>query len=83
MPDCEIMPNATYQKGDGSVITYKWQRSRTGTSWSYISGAEFDTLEITATEALNGYYYRCVVFNDSNQGMGYVVTEAAQLTVTE
>ena len=71
------------QKGDGSVITYQWQRSKTGKSWSYINGATSSTLNIFATEDLDGYYYRCIVFNDSNQGAGYVVSNPAQLKISK
>ena len=82
MPACEIMAGEQ-QKGDGSVITYKWQRSKTGQNWTYINGATSSTLNIFATEELEGYYYRCIVFNDSNQGTGYVVSDPVQLTVTK
>ncbi len=68
-------------KATGSgTLTYRWQWSPDGTTWANTSltGYNTATLTITASSAVNGRYYRCVV-TDAN---GSAVSAAAKLTVT-
>jgi len=63
--------NATFSvTGTGAGITYQWQVSTTGVGGPYAnvanggvySGVTTPTLTITgATNAMNGYFYRCVI----------------------
>ena len=68
-------------KAGGTGLTYQWyyRTSSTGT-WakSTLTGAKTATLTVKATEARNGYQYKCRVSNDN----GYVYTSAVTLTVT-
>ena len=64
----------------GDVASYQWQFSANGSSWqdSAFSGHDTATLTVTATTALNGYYYRCVV---TSTGGTSVTSGTAKLTV--
>ncbi len=66
-------------KGSGT-LTYQWQYSTNGTTWynTALTGYNTPTLTITASSAVSGRYYRCVVSNDT----GSVTSAAARLTVT-
>ncbi|MFI5195687.1 MAG: T9SS type A sorting domain-containing protein [Chitinophagales bacterium] len=50
-------------------MTYKWQMSTDGTTWSTLtdtlqySGSHTDTLKIIADTSLNGHWYRAIVTN--------------------
>jgi len=62
----------------GDSITYQWQSSADGTTWSDISGETGATLTVTVAAGLDGYYYRCVL----TDGNGATLTSsAATLTV--
>ena len=64
--------------GDG--LTYQWQYSTNGTSWSNTSatGCKAATLTVPATTSRNGYQYRCVI-TDKNKNT--VTSGAAKLSV--
>ena len=64
----------------GDVAAYQWQFSANGSSWqdSAFQGYDTATLTVTATTALNGYYYRCVV---TSTGGTSVTSGTAKLTV--
>ena len=67
-------------KASGTGLTYQWyyRTSSTGT-WkkSTLTGNASATLSVKATEARNGYQYKCRVSNAA----GYVYTNAVTLTV--
>ncbi len=62
------------------ALTYQWQYSTSGTTWynTSLTGYNTPTLTVTASSAVNGRYYRCVVSDD----MGSVNSAAAKLFVT-
>ena len=66
-----------------TAINYKWQVSTDGSTWSYVtdvppySNSTTDTLSVTVSMALNGYWYRSI--DSNNDGMD--TSLAAQLTV--
>ena len=62
----------------GDDLTYQWQYSRNGTSWTDKAGATSASYTVTAKASYNGLYYRCKV---SNSG-GEVFSSKAKLTVT-
>ncbi|MBQ9323071.1 MAG: immunoglobulin domain-containing protein, partial [Clostridia bacterium] len=67
----------------GTGLKYQWQWSFDGgKNWSNSSSATVGyntaTLQVTATEARNGYQYRCQVTNEA----GAVTSSAATLTVS-
>ncbi len=62
----------------GTGLTYQWQYSRNGTSWTDKAGATSASYTVTAKASYNGLYYRCKV---SNSG-GEVFSSKARLTVT-
>ena len=66
----------------GTGLTYQWQVSTNGGStWANTRATGNNTSKITATatEAMNGYKYRCVVKNDSGKT---VTSSVAELIVT-
>ena len=64
--------------GVPASYTYQWQQStNNGSSYSNMSGKTSSSLSLTATAAMNGYMYRCVV---SNSG-GSTTSSGAKLTV--
>ncbi len=65
--------------GSGT-LTYQWQQSTDGSTWTNIDGANAATYTIeNTTTAMSGYQYRCVV-TDGNSTE--VTSQAATLTVT-
>ena len=65
--------------GNGT-LTYQWQESTDGSTWTNIDGANAATYTIeNTTTAMSGYQYRCVV-TDGNSTE--VASQAATLTVT-
>ena len=69
----------TVKASDAASYQWYYRTSSTGT-WakSTLTGAKTATLTVKATEARNGYQYKCRVSNDN----GYVYTSAVTLTVT-
>ena len=69
-------------EAEGENLSYQWQWSKNGASWSNSSsstvGYNTDTLKVAITEARNGYHYRCVVSKSSGQ---QTVSSAAVLSV--
>ena len=63
----------------GTGLQYQWQWSEDGATWNNCSSTGFNTttLQVTATEACNGYKYRCKVSNSA----GSVTSDAATLTL--
>ncbi len=61
------------------TLTYQWQYSTNGTTWydTSLTGYNTKTLTVTASSAVNGRYYRCIV-TDSK---GSVASAGAKLTV--
>ena len=65
---------------NGYSLSYKWQSSSDGTTWSDVSGATSATYTFTTASADYGNYYHCVVTDgDSNTA----TSNAASLTVNE
>ena len=65
---------------EGTGLTYQWQYQSPGaTSWTNLSSATSASLSVTATEARNGYQYRCVIKNSLGNS---VTSSGAKLTVT-
>ena len=64
---------------DGKDLTYQWEVF-SGTEWAAAdsSGADTDTLRVTAAEAINGQQYRCVITGSSG---AQSVSEPAVLTI--
>jgi hypothetical protein len=60
-------------------LTYVWQSSTDGSTWSDVTGVDEATLTVATTLADDGTQYRCVVSND----LGTVTSETALLAVTE
>lgn len=64
----------------GYSLSYKWQSSSDGTTWSDVSGATSAAYTFTTAAADNGKSYHCIVTDgDSNS----VTSSAAELLVTE
>ncbi|MBQ1410967.1 MAG: leucine-rich repeat protein [Oscillospiraceae bacterium] len=62
----------------GENLSYKWQYKKPGSStWTTWSGKTSASVTVKASNANNGWQYRCVVSNDT----GSVTSEAAELTV--
>ena len=61
-----------------ATITYQWDESTDGTSWTEMSGEDAATLDFTVATGDNGNKYRCNVTND----YGTKVSDVATLTVT-
>ena len=67
---------------EGTGLTYQWQLKKPGSdTWknSTASGAQTASVSVTATEARNGYQYRCVITNKSGIS---VTSSPAALAVT-
>ena len=62
----------------GAGLTYQWQYSKTGTTWTNKTGATSASYTVTAKESYNGMLYRCIVTNAG----GSVTSGTAKLTVT-
>ena len=69
----------TVKATDATAYQWYWRSSSSG-SWakSTLSGSRTATLSVTATDARNGYQYRCKVSNAA----GYVYSNTATLTVS-
>ena len=68
-------------KAAGERVSYQWQYKAPGASeWSDCDHSDADTLTISATAALDGYQYRCVV---TDQDGNTVTSAAATLTVAQ
>ena len=67
-------------KAEGTGLSYQWQFSPDGKSWSNtkMTGFDTDTLKVQALAYRNNYYYRCVI--KDVQG-GSVTSEAGQLLI--
>ena len=66
----------------GSGLTYQWQYSTNGTSWSNVTGATAATYTITSpTVALNNYQYQVIVSGSSP--CSSVTSSPATLSVTD
>ena len=66
----------------GSGLTYQWQVSTNGTSWSNVTGATAATYTITSpTTALNGNQYQVIVSGSSP--CSAVTSSAVTLTVNQ
>ena len=67
----------------GENLSYQWQfYNPTEKTWknSSLGNPKTDTLSVTATDARNGYRYRCIIMDDS----GFSLTsDAATLTVSD
>ena len=64
--------------GVPASYAYQWQQStNNGSSYSNMSGKTSSSLSLTATAAMNGYMYRCVVSNSA----GSTTSSGAKLTV--
>jgi hypothetical protein len=59
-------------------MTYQWQYSKNGTTWTNKAGATSASYTVTAKESYNGMLYRCIVTNAG----GSVTSGTAKLTVT-
>ena len=66
----------------GTSLTYQWQYSTNGTSWtnSTMAGSKTDTLTMQLTEARLKYRFRCVVTDKYGES---VTTDAARLVKLE
>lgn len=64
----------------GCVLTYQWQRSDNGTSWSNISGATGATYEPPTNER-GTVWYRCTVTATNNGQSQSTTTSAAEILV--
>jgi Ca2+-binding RTX toxin-like protein len=64
-----------------AVVTYKWQSSLNGTTWSNISGATASTY--TITEANEGHELRVVATSTDSDGSGTTANSAATAAVTD
>ena len=68
----------TASGGQPATYTYQWQQStNNGSSYSNMNGKTSSSLSLTATAAMNGYMYRCVVSNSA----GSITSSGAKLTV--
>ncbi|MBR3556710.1 MAG: immunoglobulin domain-containing protein [Oscillospiraceae bacterium] len=71
--------SATFQvAASGTGLTYQWQYSKNGTTWTNKTGATSASYTVTAKESYNGMLYRCIVTNAG----GSVTSGTAKLTVT-
>lgn len=67
----------------GSALTYQWQKSYNGTTWSNISGERSSTYTVTLDSAANAQaYYRCAVTNTANNTSTTKYSNAAQVNCT-
>ncbi|SEF41651.1 hypothetical protein SAMN04487934_10191 [Eubacterium ruminantium] len=65
-------------KAEGKNLTYKWQNSVDGETWtdSKATGYNTNTISFKATDKLDGRYFRCIVSNS----LGEIISEPAKLT---
>ncbi|MCR5148413.1 MAG: immunoglobulin domain-containing protein [Eubacterium sp.] len=65
-------------KAEGKGLTYKWQNSVDGETWtdSKATGYNTDTISFKATDKLDGRYFRCIVSNAADN----VYSETVKLT---
>ena len=64
---------------DGAAVTYQWQESANGTTFTNIAGATSASYSATAATLKNGYKYKVVV---SSTGYIPATSEVVTLTVT-
>ncbi len=62
----------------GTGLSYQWQYSKDGSTWTNKSGATAASYTVTAKASYNGLRYRCKVTNAG----GSVYSNSAKLTVT-
>ncbi|MBO4676201.1 MAG: leucine-rich repeat protein, partial [Oscillospiraceae bacterium] len=62
----------------GTGLSYQWQYSKDGSTWTNKSGATAASYTVTAKTSYNGMHYRCKVTNEG----GSVYSDPATLTVT-
>ena len=68
---------------DGSnPLSYQWQALKPGGEWknSGLKGNKTATLSVDATDARNGYKFRCVITDSKGNS---VISSDAELTVTD
>ncbi|MCR5149186.1 MAG: immunoglobulin domain-containing protein [Eubacterium sp.] len=67
--------------GKGTNLTYQWEVSTNGDSWSASSttGNKTAKLSLTAKESLNGRHFRCKITGDG----GYIYTNIVTLTTKD
>ncbi len=78
-----INKNVTFSiSAEGEGLTYQWQYSTNGTTWSKTSstGSTTDTITVKAIAARNGYMYRCVVKDNAGNS---VTSAVATLTIVK
>ncbi|MCR5148646.1 MAG: hypothetical protein K6C35_06725 [Eubacterium sp.] len=65
-------------KAEGTNLTYKWQNSVDGETWtdSKATGYNTNTISFKATDKLDGRYFRCIV----SDSLGEIISEPAKLT---
>ena len=75
--------------GGSGTLTYQWQYSTNGTSWSNttLSGYNTPTLTVTASTTVNGRQYRCIVTDGSgnkveSNGAKLTLKTAVELKIT-
>ena len=83
--DAKVAENATAYftvKASGTGLTYQWQFSTEGKTWSNtkMSGYNTATLQVQALSYRNNYYYRCVITDAQGNS---VTTNGAKLTIGE
>ena len=59
------------------ILTYSWERSSDGSSWTTISDGNTTSYTTDASLAIGQYLYRCIVSNDG----GSVVSNIAIVDV--
>ena len=64
----------------GSGLKYQWQYSTNGSTWydTALTGYNTATLTVTASSAVNGRQFRCIVTDSSDNT---ATSNAAKLTV--
>ena len=83
--DAKVAENATAYftvKASGTGLTYQWQFSTEGKTWSNtkVTGYNTATLSVQALSYRNNYYYRCVIKDAQGNS---VTTNGAKLTIGE
>lgn len=69
-------------KASGDTVTYQWQRSNDGTTWTNISGATSTTYTLTAAKTDDGAMFRCVATDrESNSLTSNSATLTANLVL--
>ena len=62
----------------GGALKYQWQVSKNGgKTWENTGGTARNLIQITVSEEMDGYRYRCVISNAAGQ----ITSQAANLTV--